>query len=234
MHHLAFLSLLLRLAFDHHAVPKKRQQRRHGSTAIRPNPVHHLVRLQRGSLGLRHRIDHNACRHEQCSHRLLFLVLAHLICRLYHTCPRFCLEVSRRDLLGGRHDLDWHRSATLPALQFHLQPPPCDKPADFAATGWVAMVSGQSFVLWSRLNLVVRSKRILNGVLAAIIINGIALHTPTLQWRLTPQRRCWETAQGTTSPIHDPPFLCPWRGPLGEPVQDACVLSGMRELVQAS
>ncbi|KAL8906374.1 MAG: hypothetical protein Q9207_002086 [Kuettlingeria erythrocarpa] len=42
------------------------------------------------------------------------------------------------------------------------------------------MVSGQSFVLWSRLNLVVRSKMILNVVLAAIIINGIALHTPTL------------------------------------------------------
>ncbi|KAI4188977.1 MAG: hypothetical protein L6R41_001786 [Letrouitia leprolyta] len=42
------------------------------------------------------------------------------------------------------------------------------------------MVSGQSFVLWSRLNLVIRSKRILNAVLAAIIIDGIALHIPTL------------------------------------------------------
>lgn len=42
------------------------------------------------------------------------------------------------------------------------------------------MVSGQSFVLWSRLNLVVRSKRILNCVLAAIIIDGLALHIPTL------------------------------------------------------
>ncbi|KAL8827149.1 MAG: hypothetical protein Q9170_007127 [Blastenia crenularia] len=50
----------------------------------------------------------------------------------------------------------------------------------FVGIGWVAMVSGQSFVLWSRLNLVVRSKRILHGVLAAIIIDGIALHTPTL------------------------------------------------------
>lgn len=42
------------------------------------------------------------------------------------------------------------------------------------------MVTGQSFVLWSRLNLVIRNKRILNGVLAAIIINGTALHVPTL------------------------------------------------------
>ncbi|KAI4251942.1 MAG: hypothetical protein LQ352_004569 [Teloschistes flavicans] len=50
----------------------------------------------------------------------------------------------------------------------------------FIDIGWIAMVSGQSFVLWSRLNLVVRSKRILNCVLAAIIIDGLALHVPTL------------------------------------------------------
>ncbi|KAL9588056.1 MAG: hypothetical protein Q9203_003133 [Teloschistes exilis] len=50
----------------------------------------------------------------------------------------------------------------------------------FIDIGWIAMVSGQSFVLWSRLNLVVRSKRILNCVLAAIIIDGLALHIPTL------------------------------------------------------
>ena len=42
------------------------------------------------------------------------------------------------------------------------------------------MVSGQAFVLWSRLNLVVRSKVLLRSVLAAIIIDGLALHTPTL------------------------------------------------------
>ena len=42
------------------------------------------------------------------------------------------------------------------------------------------MVSGQSFVLWSRLNLVVRSRWIIRGVLVAIIVDGIALHTPTL------------------------------------------------------
>ena len=40
------------------------------------------------------------------------------------------------------------------------------------------MVSGQSFVLYSRLNLVVRSKAILNTVLAFIIIDGFAFHTP--------------------------------------------------------
>ena len=46
--------------------------------------------------------------------------------------------------------------------------------------GWIAMVSGQAFVLWSRLNLVVRSQVILRSVLAIIIIDGFALHTPTL------------------------------------------------------
>ncbi|KAL8952971.1 MAG: hypothetical protein Q9222_001147 [Ikaeria aurantiellina] len=50
----------------------------------------------------------------------------------------------------------------------------------FIGIGWIAMVSGQSFVLWSRLNLVVRSKRILHGVLAVIIIDGLALHVPTI------------------------------------------------------
>ncbi|KAL6712915.1 hypothetical protein ACLMJK_009470 [Lecanora helva] len=48
----------------------------------------------------------------------------------------------------------------------------------FINIGWVMMVSGQSFVLWSRLNLVVRNKVILNTVLAAIIIDGLAFHTP--------------------------------------------------------
>lgn len=42
------------------------------------------------------------------------------------------------------------------------------------------MVSGQSFVLYSRLNLVIRSNAILHTVLAAIIVDGFALHTPTL------------------------------------------------------
>lgn len=46
--------------------------------------------------------------------------------------------------------------------------------------GWIAMVSGQAFVLYSRLNLVVRNQILLRCVLAAIIIDGFALHTPTL------------------------------------------------------
>ena len=44
--------------------------------------------------------------------------------------------------------------------------------------GWVANVSGFSIVLWSRLHLVVRSRRVLRLVLAMIIVDGILLHTP--------------------------------------------------------
>ena len=45
--------------------------------------------------------------------------------------------------------------------------------------GWWAMVTGQSFVLYSRLHLVVRDHRILKAVLIMIIVDGICLHIPT-------------------------------------------------------
>lgn len=44
---------------------------------------------------------------------------------------------------------------------------------------WVPMVSGQSFVLYSRLYLVNLDKRIRRYVLAMIIVNGVVLHTAT-------------------------------------------------------
>lgn len=42
------------------------------------------------------------------------------------------------------------------------------------------MVTGQSFVLYSRLHLVVRRRRTLHLVLAMIITDGVLLHTPTI------------------------------------------------------
>ena len=48
------------------------------------------------------------------------------------------------------------------------------------STGWVAMVTGQSFVLYSRLHLVVRKQQTLRLVLTMIIVDGILLHTPTI------------------------------------------------------
>lgn len=42
------------------------------------------------------------------------------------------------------------------------------------------MVTGQSFVLFSRLHLVVRNRRTLRLVLCMIVLDGFALHTPTI------------------------------------------------------
>ncbi|MDI1488378.1 MAG: hypothetical protein OHK93_007653 [Ramalina farinacea] len=51
---------------------------------------------------------------------------------------------------------------------------------NFAFTGWVAMVTGQAFVLFSRLHLVVRNRRTLRIVLFMIIFDAFALHLPTI------------------------------------------------------
>jgi len=45
--------------------------------------------------------------------------------------------------------------------------------------GWVTMVTGQSFVLYSRLGLIVHDRRILAAVKYMIITNGVILHTAT-------------------------------------------------------
>ncbi|KAL1865008.1 hypothetical protein Daus18300_007355 [Diaporthe australafricana] len=49
----------------------------------------------------------------------------------------------------------------------------------FIVVGWTCMVTGQSMVLFSRMHLLVRDKRILRTTLAAIIINAIIGHVPT-------------------------------------------------------
>ncbi|KAM0207264.1 hypothetical protein ACHAQI_007751 [Fusarium lateritium] len=48
--------------------------------------------------------------------------------------------------------------------------------ATFISFGWVAMVSGQSLVLWSRLHLVLRNRFRLKAVLYMICTNGILMH----------------------------------------------------------
>ncbi|KAL8918894.1 MAG: hypothetical protein Q9208_007075 [Pyrenodesmia sp. 3 TL-2023] len=50
----------------------------------------------------------------------------------------------------------------------------------FIEIGWVTMVTGQAFVLFSRLHLVVRNKKTLRTVLWCIIIDGCVLHIPTI------------------------------------------------------
>jgi hypothetical protein len=50
----------------------------------------------------------------------------------------------------------------------------------FLNVGWVAMVSGFSFVLYSRLHLLKPAKKTLNLVLACIIVNAVLFHGPVL------------------------------------------------------
>jgi hypothetical protein len=50
----------------------------------------------------------------------------------------------------------------------------------FFKIGWVGNVTGFSFVLYSRLNLVVRNRKILRAVLIMIIIDAFLLHTPII------------------------------------------------------
>ena len=45
--------------------------------------------------------------------------------------------------------------------------------------GWWLMVSGQSFVLYSRLHLVLHDRKVLKAVLAMIIVDAIIFHVPT-------------------------------------------------------
>ena len=60
--------------------------------------------------------------------------------------------------------------------------------------GWVAMVTGQAFVLYSRLHLVVRNQRTLRIVLWMIIFDACALHVPTIIFTYgsnSPQAEYW-------------------------------------------
>ena len=50
----------------------------------------------------------------------------------------------------------------------------------FIEVGWVCMVTGQAFVLYSRLHLVVRKQRTLHYVLALILVDAVILHVPTI------------------------------------------------------
>lgn len=49
-----------------------------------------------------------------------------------------------------------------------------------SSTGWVAMVSGQSMVLWSRLHLVLPNRAMLRIVLWCIVVNSFCMYIPTL------------------------------------------------------
>lgn len=52
-------------------------------------------------------------------------------------------------------------------------------PITLLTVGWWAMVTGQSFVLYSRLHLVIENRRVLRAVKGMIIMNIFLLHVPT-------------------------------------------------------
>ncbi|KAH8585406.1 hypothetical protein B0O99DRAFT_461466, partial [Bisporella sp. PMI_857] len=53
-------------------------------------------------------------------------------------------------------------------------------PCTLVGLGWIAMVTGQSFVLYSRLHLVVQSARRIRWALYMIIFDAVAFHIPVM------------------------------------------------------
>lgn len=62
---------------------------------------------------------------------------------------------------------------------FDLAPTAAWLPVTLLTVGWWTMITGQSFVLYSRLHLVIQNTRVLRYVLSMIIMNVFLLHVPT-------------------------------------------------------
>lgn len=76
--------------------------------------------------------------------------------------------------------------------------------ATFISFGWVAMVSGQSLVLWSRLHLVLRNRFRLRFVLYMIIVNGVLMHgtvIPMIYGSFSSSTAMWKKPYGIMEKI---------------------------------
>ncbi|KAL8769868.1 MAG: hypothetical protein Q9209_004306 [Squamulea sp. 1 TL-2023] len=65
----------------------------------------------------------------------------------------------------------------------------------FIEIGWVTMVTGQAFVLYSRLHLVIRNQKTLRYLLWMIIVNGFCFHIPTIVFTVginSPNQPFWQ------------------------------------------
>ncbi|KAL8728227.1 MAG: hypothetical protein Q9166_005530 [cf. Caloplaca sp. 2 TL-2023] len=65
----------------------------------------------------------------------------------------------------------------------------------FIEIGWVTMVTGQAFVLYSRLHLVVRNQKTLRYVLWLIIVDAFCFHVPTIVFTVginSPNQPFWQ------------------------------------------
>ena len=68
-------------------------------------------------------------------------------------------------------------------LKLFVPTTPWELSTTLAELGWVRMVTGFNVVLYSRLHLVVRDRRILLLILAMIITNALCLHIPTVTFQ---------------------------------------------------
>jgi len=80
-------------------------------------------------------------------------------------------------VLGSSIGIILHALGTL--LLYFVTFPSRYIPLSISSPGWYAMVTGQSLVLYSRLNLVMYDDRKLKWVLYMIIIDAFLLHIPT-------------------------------------------------------
>jgi hypothetical protein len=87
-----------------------------------------------------------------------------------------------------------HAVSFIAKLFFHLNTPAQLGTTFVAKLGWVCNTTGFSFVLYSRMNLVVQSPLVLNWALTAIIVDGILFHTPVVVFSFgmsTPSYEFW-------------------------------------------
>jgi len=78
--------------------------------------------------------------------------------------------------------------------------------------GWVSNVTGFSMVLYSRLHLVIRQKRILRAVLAMIIVDAFLLHVPIIIFDFgisSPHPDVWIAPMKVMERIQVTLVLCP-------------------------
>jgi hypothetical protein len=87
-----------------------------------------------------------------------------------------------------------HAVSFIMKLFFHLSNPSQIGTTVVAKLGWVCNTTGFSFVLYSRMNLVVQSPLILRCALIAIIVDGFLFHTPVVVFSFgmsTPDYSFW-------------------------------------------
>ncbi|KAL3454122.1 hypothetical protein BJX65DRAFT_317872 [Aspergillus insuetus] len=66
------------------------------------------------------------------------------------------------------------------AIYFYNDDPGQIAPVSLAVLGWCCFINGQAIVLWSRLHILVQSRRALLAILTLIIFNALTLSPPTI------------------------------------------------------